>query len=219
LVNCAMIALEEEQSPDLGGSINGQMKDVRISTESSPLNHVEVVSREDLQLTEQAAYERGRKEAEDNLQEQLDFMKSEYVSQKDKEITDFCNDLRDDLGSQIPKILQSLEKHVINLAADIAMKIVADLPIDKTMVESVVRDALAKAENDAEIVVHLHPEDLDLLTKGESELIDEAQGGGNVVFKPSHEVTRGGCLLDTHYGVVDAQRETKAQLLKQAFTG
>ena len=208
----------EQQNEEVAEASNGGLKDVRISSESSPFRHVEVLSEEDLQLTEQAAYDRGKKEAEANLQEQLDILKAEYTTEKDKELAAFCDNIRSELGGQVPKILESLEKHVINLAADIAMKIVADLPIDKTMVESVVKDALAKAEKDAEIVVHLHPHDLELLTQGNSELLEESPAAGKVLFKASSEVTRGGCLLDTHYGIVDARRETKADLLKQAVT-
>jgi len=213
-----MIEFAEQQKAEIVEASNGGLKDVRISSESSPFRHVEVLSQEDLQLTEQAAYDRGKKEAEANLQEQLDILKAEYTTEKDKELAAFCDNIRSELGGQVPKILESLEKHVINLAADIAMKIVADLPIDKTMVESVVKDALAKAEKDAEIVVHLHPRDLELLTQGNSELLEESHSAGKVLFKASSEVTRGGCLLDTHYGIVDARRETKADLLKKAVT-
>ncbi|MDP7051801.1 MAG: FliH/SctL family protein [Verrucomicrobiota bacterium] len=213
-----MIELVEQQNGEVAEALNGGLKDVRISSESSPFRHVEVVSREDLKLTEQAAYERGKKEAEANLQQQLDLMKAEYASGKDKEFANFCDTIRSELDGQVPKILESLEKHVVNLAADIAMKIVADLPIDKTMVESVVKDALAKAEQEAEIVVLLHPDDLELLTQGDSELLEKTQGAGNVQFKASTEVTRGGCMLDTHYGTVDARRETKADIIKQAVT-
>jgi flagellar assembly protein FliH len=211
-----MIELEEQQKGEAVEQLNGYLKDVCISSESSPFRHVELVSKEDLQITEQAAYARGKQEAESNLQERLELMKAEYVTKKDKELADFCENIRNDLGTQVPKMLESLEKHVINLAADIATKIVADLPIDKTLVESVVKDALAKAEKDAKIVVLLHPDDLDLLTQGDSELLDDTQGTDKVLFKPSSDVTRGGCLLDTHYGLVDARRETKAKLLKQA---
>tara|TARA_B100001123_G_C15129109_1_gene954559 strand:+ start:474 stop:1118 length:645 start_codon:yes stop_codon:yes gene_type:complete len=213
-----MIEFAEQKKAEIVEASNGGLKDVRISSESSPFRHVEVLSQEDLQLTEQAAYDRGKKEAEANLQEQLDILKAEYTTEKDKELAAFCDNIRSELGGQVPKILESLEKHVINLAADIAMKIVADLPIDKTMVESVVKDALAKAEKDAEIVVHLHPHDLELLNQGNSELLEESHGAGKVLFKASSEVTRGGCLLDTHYGIVDARRETKADLLKKAVT-
>jgi len=211
-----MIELEEQQKGEAVEQLNGCLKDVCISSESSPFRNVEVVSKEDLQITEQAAYARGKEEAESYLQEQLELMKAEYATKKDKELADFCENIRSDLGTQVPKMLESLEKHVINLAADIATKIVADLPIDKMLVESVVKDALAKAEKDAEIVVLLHPDDLDLLIKGDSELLDDTQGTDKVLFKPSSDVTRGGCLLDTHYGLVDARRETKAKLLKQA---
>ena len=213
-----MIELLKQQNEELAEAPNGGLKDVRISSESSPFQHVEVLSQEDLQLTEQAAYERGKKEAEANLQEQLDLMKAEYATEKDQEFAIFCDTIWSELGGQVPKILESLEKHVVNLAADIAMKIVADLPIDKTMVETVVKDALDKAEKEAEIVVLLHPSDLELLTKGESELLDKTRGAANVQFKASPEVTRGGCLLDTHYGTLDARRETKADLLKKAVT-
>ena len=213
-----MIELEEQQKGGAVEQLNGYLKDVRISSESSPFRCVEIVTKEDLQITEQTAYARGKQEAESNLQQQLDLMKSEYATKKDKELADFCKSIRSDLGNQVPKILESLEKHVINLAADIATKIVADLPIDKTLVESVVKDALTKAEKDAEIVVLLHPEDLKLLTQGDSEFLKDSHGGDKVLFKPSSDVTRGGCLLDTHYGLVDARRETKAKLLKKAVT-
>lgn len=213
-----MIELEEQQKGGAVEQLNGYLKDVRISSESSPSRCVEIVTKEDLQITEQTAYARGKQEAESNLQQQLDLMKSEYATKKDKELADFCENIRSDLGNQVPKILESLEKHVINLAADIATKIVADLPIDKTLVESVVKDALTKAEKDAEIVVLLHPEDLKLLTQGDSEFLKDSHGGDKVLFKPSSDVTRGGCLLDTHYGLVDARRETKAKLLKKAVT-
>ena len=213
-----MIELEEQQKGGAVEQLNGYLKDVRISSESSPFRCVEIVTKEDLQITEQTAYARGKQEAESNLQQQLDLMKSEYATKKDKELADFCENIRSDLGNQVPKILESLEKHVINLAADIATKIVADLPIDKTLVESVVKDALVKAEKDAEIVVLLHPEDLKLLTQGDSEFLKDSHGGDKVLFKPSSDVTRGGCLLDTHYGLVDARRETKAKLLKKAVT-
>jgi flagellar assembly protein FliH len=211
-----MIELEEQEKECSGLTVIGPLKDVRVSSEDSPIRQVQVLSPEDLQLTEQAAYERGKKEAETNLQEQLDLMKAEYVTKKNKELADFCTNIKDDLGGQIPKILESLEKHVVNLAADIAMKVVGGLPIDKTMVERVVKDALAKAEKDAEIVVHLHPEDLHLLTQGESELLESSQGSCKVLFQASDDVTRGGCLLDTHYGVLDARRETKADVIKQS---
>ncbi len=206
---------------DLGQGIGQServLKDIRIADESSPLQQIEVVPREDLKLTEQAAYERGKKDAEATLQGQLEVMKTEYATEQQQKLADFFKNIQDDLGGQVPRMLQSLEKHVINLAADIAMKIVAGIPVDKSMVETVVKDALAKAEKDTDVVVLLNEADLELLSQADSELLQRTHGSSEVVFKASPEVSRGGCLLETRYGTVDARIETKADVLKKAVT-
>ena len=213
-----MVEVEESQVGVELGQAERVLKDIRIADESSPLQQIEVVPREDLKLTEQAAYERGKKDAEATLQGQLEVMKTEYATEQQQKLADFFKNIQDDLGGQVPRMLQSLEKHVINLAADIAMKIVAGTPVDKSMVESVVKDALAKAEKDNDVVVLLNEADLELLSQADSELLQRTHGSSEVVFKASPEVSRGGCLLETRYGTVDARIETKADVLKKAVT-
>ena len=213
-----MVEVEESQVGVELGQAERVLKDIRIAGESSPLRQIEVVPREDLKLTEQAAYERGKKDAEATLQGQLEVMKTEYATEQQQKLADFFKNIQDDLGGQVPRMLQSLEKHVINLAADIAMKIVAGTPVDKSMVETVVKDALAKAEKDTDVVVLLNEADLELLSQADSELLQRTHGSSEVVFKAAPEVSRGGCLLETRYGTVDARSETKADVLKKAVT-
>ena len=213
-----MVEVEESQVGVELGQAERVLKDIRIAGESSPLRQIDVVPSEDLKLTEQAAYERGKKDAEATLQGQLEVMKTEYATEQQQKLADFFKNIQDDLGGQVPRMLQSLEKHVINLAADIAMKIVAGTPVDKSMVESVVKDALAKAEKDTDVVVLLNEADLELLSQADSELLQRTHGSSEVVFKASPEVSRGGCLLETRYGTVDARIETKADVLKKAVT-
>ena len=213
-----MVEVDESQVGVELGQAERVLKDIRIAGESSPLRQIEVVPREDLKLTEQAAYERGKKDAEATLQGQLEVMKTEYATEQQQKLADFFKNIQDDLGGQVPRMLQSLEKHVINLAADIAMKIVAGTPVDKSMVETVVKDALAKAEKDTDVVVLLNEADLELLSQADSELLQRTHGSSEVVFKASPEVSRGGCLLETRYGTVDARIETKADVLKKAVT-
>ena len=83
-----MVNVEEPQvGEELGQAIGqkeGGLKDIRIADESSPLQQIEVVPREDLKLTEQAAYERGKKDAEATLQDQLEVMKTEYAADQEQ---------------------------------------------------------------------------------------------------------------------------------------
>jgi hypothetical protein len=42
-------------------------------------------------------------------------------------------------------------------------------------------------------------------------------GHDAVHFHTSVEVTRGGCLVETRFGVIDARRETKLELIRQSL--
>jgi flagellar assembly protein FliH len=86
------------------------------------------------------------------------------------------------------------------------------------MVEAVVREALSQVEDTAEITVLLHADDLALLQKHTAAIIGHRSADGpQVQFRSSPEVTRGGCLVQTRFGVVDGRRETKVELLKKTL--
>jgi flagellar biosynthesis/type III secretory pathway protein FliH len=55
------------------------------------------------------------------------------------------------------------------------------------------------------------------LKRVNSPLLLSGNGQEQVHFDCSPEVTRGGCLVQTRFGIIDARRETKIELLKQAM--
>jgi flagellar assembly protein FliH len=123
----------------------------------------------------------------------------------------------DSLRNSVPQILRDTENTLIALALSVAQKLVADTPISAAMVEAVVRDALTQVEGTAQFTVRLHPTDLELLQKTCSPLLASGDGAKEFRFLSSPEVTRGGCLVQTHFGTVDARRETKFDLLKRTM--
>jgi flagellar assembly protein FliH len=83
------------------------------------------------------------------------------------------------------------------------------------MVESAIREALDQIESGGEVNILLHPEDLELLRRLESPLLASASEPNQPQFRAAAEVTRGGCLVRTRFGTVDARRETKFDLIKR----
>jgi flagellar assembly protein FliH len=73
-------------------------------------------------------------------------------------------------------------------------------------------------ESSTQVTVRLHPADLELLQKNASPLLKSADDPNDFRFLSSVEVTRGGCLVETRFGTVDARRETKFDLLKKNLT-
>ena len=155
---------------------------------------------------ESAAYERGRSEG--------DLACSRQLLQQRQELEALQLGVLNSLQQLLPQVLQAAESSLIQLALASAQKIIAGLPIDVALVEAVVREALLQVQDTAEITVQLHPDDLALLHKHESPLLRDSRTGGPIRFGSSPEATRGGCLVQTRFGIIDARRETKIEQLQ-----
>jgi flagellar assembly protein FliH len=158
---------------------------------------------------EQAAFEEGRRKGESDLNEQLLRQRNETIELQRGILTS--------LQTALPKVAHEAETALMDLALEAARKIVAGLPVDVAMVESTLHEALRQAEDSAEIVIQLHPEDLALLRQQQSEILNGRPDSGPLRFSPSSEITRGGCVIQTRFGLIDARRETKIEQLRQSL--
>ncbi|MBI5799097.1 MAG: hypothetical protein HZA92_00015 [Verrucomicrobia bacterium] len=156
-----------------------------------------------------AAYERGRLEGEQAVSEQL-------VRQR-VEFSELQGGLLAELRGTIPRVAQECEATMITLALEAAQRLVAGLPISAKLVEAVVREAIAQANDASEIEVRLNDDDLKLLKRAKSPLLAAGEGPQKLVVVAAPEISRGGCLVHTRFGTVDAQRETKLENLRQSL--
>ncbi len=158
---------------------------------------------------EQAAFENGRRAGETALSEQLLRQRNDTI--------ELQRGVLASLQGALPKVAHEAETALIDLALEAAKKIVADMPVDAALVENTVREAVRQAEDSAEIVIQLHPEDLALLREHQAELLNGLPDSGPMRFTHSSEVGRGGCIIQTRFGLVDARRETKIEQLRQSL--
>jgi flagellar assembly protein FliH len=158
----------------------------------------------------QASYERGRLDGERALSEQLIRQRAEVMELQ----TGVLASLRD----AVPQVAREGERALVALALEAARKLVSGLPVSAEMIEAAVKEAIAQVEDTAGFTVQLHPEDLALLERANSPLLLPKGGDERIRFQPSAQVTRGGCVVQTRFGVIDARRETKVELLRTALT-
>lgn len=181
---------------------------------SAPPSDVRLASRrtDDLETRlrerEQAGYERGRREGEQALSGQL--------LQQRQQLIELQNGVLGSLQQSVSQVIKDCETTLVSLALEVAQKLVAGIPISPEMVEAAVREALAKVEETTDFQIYLHPQDLELLKQVNSSLLDPGSVE-RVHFQSSSEVTRGGCLVKTPFGVVDARRENKLDVLRKSL--
>jgi flagellar biosynthesis/type III secretory pathway protein FliH len=157
----------------------------------------------------QVNYERGRIDGEKAL--------SEALLRQRTELHQLMEGTLKSLRLAVPQVIRETENTLVAFALSVAQKLVSDLPISVPMVEAAVRDAMRQVEGTAQFTVRLHPADLQLLQNAGSPALSPVEDGREFRFLSSPEVTRGGCLVQTQFGTIDARRETKFDLLKAAL--
>ncbi|HWQ91196.1 MAG TPA: FliH/SctL family protein [Clostridia bacterium] len=181
-----------------------KVRDVRIFAEPLPEDWEQL-----LRQREQAGYLRGQQDGERALSQRLVDQRAEMASLQ-------CGVL-ESLRGAVSQVIRDTEEALIALAIDAAQKVVAGMPVTREMVEAVVRDALTRAEDSAEVVVHLHPEDLEQLGQHGLSALQASPGSGSVRFVASAELSPGDCMVQTRFGVIDACRKAKFQQLQQSI--
>ncbi len=161
-----------------------------------------------LRLREEEAFERGRVAGEFALRESLLQQRAEYL--------ELQRSVLNHLRNSVPEVLAQCEGAMVDLAFEVASRLVAGIPISTEMVQSVVREAVGELTDAGRITVHLHPEDFQLLQQANAPVLVEEVGGDRLHFESAPSVTRGGCVVRTRFGSMDARRETKLEQLRQA---
>lgn len=87
---------------------------------------------------------------------------------------------------------------------------------DNQMVVEMVREALQKAQDRVHLKLHLNPADVDEV-RGQSERLKLSVGAGHLELVPDSRIERGGCVLETEAGSVDARLATVVGQAKDAL--
>lgn len=177
----------------------------------APLKNV--LTQEDRELEKKnaeqlkASYERGVRDGEKKINAQLSQQKAEILKLQDGVFAS--------LRQSLPNVVNECQDNLIALAVEVAKKLVAGIPITSEMVEATIKEAMSELEETTDFTLMLNPSDLELLDKFNSVPRDEWAQRDKIQIVGSPDVSRGGCIIQTRFGSLDARRETKLELLQK----
>ena len=92
-----------------------------------------------------------------------------------------------------------------------------ELQTDSRRLAALMEALLSEAEESQGITLHLHPKDLDLLSKHSSleEMVARSEKAFSI--KPDPEMSRGGCRLESEIQLIDASLENRLALIEKTF--
>ena len=99
-------------------------------------------------------------------------------------------------------------------ASKIAMK---EIDAEKESIIKVLSQVLEEAQVEEEVVIYLNNEDLKFIEEVMSRGKKKFDFLKKVRLEPNEDVTRGGCLLETKFGVIDASISQRFDRIWEAF--
>lgn len=177
-----------------------------VAAEAAP----EAAGREiDVALIEKTAFENGFREGEKAAA-------AEAEKRLQSALGRFSHSL-DEVAGLKSALYRSAEREVVKLALETARKIVRrEVRADPEIVETLVSVALGRVAVKSSVTVHLNPADQEFLARRRAAPPD-GKTVEEVVLVPDASIERGGCLIRTECGDVDARLEEQFREVERSF--
>lgn len=164
----------------------------------------------DLAQVEKTAYENGFRQGERAGMEIAE-KKVEAIMRRYSETLLELGQLRTELYAQV-------EREVVKLALEVAKKIVhREIQADHEIIQTLVKVALSHVAEKTAVTVHLHPTDYNFILERKNELSLSDHGVREVALLADRSIERGGCLVKTECGDIDARIEEEFREVERDF--
>jgi len=115
------------------------------------------------------------------------------------------------------RFYKETEKEIIKLVMAVAEKVIGKIVEERPdVIRDVVRQALERSIGDR-ITVRLNPFDYKTLVQENIEFRDVLDRTKRLHFKEDDTIAKGGCIVETEVGTIDAQIETQLDAIRKAL--
>ena len=171
--------------------------------------HVLETARRKAEEMESQAYnngfEQGRKDGEELGKRQFEAMANRLKS------------MVESLTAQGEELFSRYEAQMVRLCMKVAQKVVAvEIDTRPELILEILRHAFHQVQEATEIKVILNPKDLELVKEYVLGNPDLARGH-KMEFLPNEAMDRGGCILETEFGLVDASMEERWKAIEESL--
>jgi flagellar biosynthesis/type III secretory pathway protein FliH len=131
----------------------------------------------------------------------------------------------DELNAAWERFTVEIPPQLLKLAVEIAEKIIrCEVQTDSAVVERIATEALQHAVGKRQILIRVHPDDLETLQSVEPELraaLDSVREFEIVPDRRGGErrMARGGCVVETESGIIDARLEAQLAEVQNRLVG
>ena len=122
------------------------------------------------------------------------------------------------LEEEIVLVRKELEKLLIPVALKAAKKIVGrEIELSEDTIVDIVSNSLKAVSQHKKITIYVNKKDLDPLEKSRGRLKEIFESLEVLSLRERADIARGGCIIETEGGIINAQLENQWSALERAF--
>ena len=145
-------------------------------------------------------YERGFNDGQKSVKDSYEKEYAERLAEKYESV----NKIITQIDKKIAEYEPAFEKIVSSLSIAIAEKIVKKEIERETIINDVLKESIRRVIGSNKIFVRLNPSDIERINL-ESQIQFNDDSYKNIKFEPDEHIEKGGCLVQTEIGSVDAR--------------
>ena len=164
-----------------------------------------------LTIAFEKGFEAGKMDSAKVLQAEFDRKLQETIKGFDALVQGF--------SEEVKRYDQDFDNAVVTLAIAIARRIVArDIDIEGAVLTRL-REALKKIIGVEKVKIHVSPADEEYIREHRNNLGTYADSVREIAIEPDEKVERGGCIIESELGNIDARVSTQFELVEEALIG
>ena len=192
-------------------SLSCDLGDPSLLSSGFDLGRVKDALAKKVQLAEQESYEKG---LSDGVRKGRELQRNETL----QTIQTMASIVKE--TSKLKKsILENAEQQIIQLSLAIAEKVIhLEVTTNREVIRGVLKEAIKNISDRENMKIRVHPQDLHYMLEIKSDFLHGFDGVKNIVFEEDEAILRGGAIIETLCGEVDARLDQQYNEIKTSIT-
>ena len=186
---------------------------VRILPDSGENISLQDGSPSELELLQVEMEERIKKSHEKGFGEGREFQKRESLP-----AVNALSNLMKEVSNLKRETFRNAEREILDLAFSITEKVIhQEVSTNRSLFQGSLKEAIKNIVDREGLKVRLNPEDFRYMMEVKTDFLQSIDGIGNILFEEDPTIKRGGVIVETLFGEVEARLENQLNEVRTAF--
>jgi flagellar assembly protein FliH len=165
-----------------------------------------------IRITEQEFYERG---LSDGIRKGRELEKNETL-----QTLQAMSVIVKEMSALKKSTLENLEGEIVQLSLAVAEKVIhLEVTTNQEVIRGVLKEAIKNIGDRENMKIRVHPQDFQFMIEIKNDFLQSFDGIRNMTFAEDESIQRGGAIIETVCGEVDARLDQQYNEMKAAMTG